>query len=124
MIDISEILKNYRDNISYREYNGAYIVAIPFFFPFCNDSIAIKISFDEFERPILSDCHTTLDYLCEMDIDINKYKQKLDKIMYKYNLEIEDRTFKLAVPTTQPYYLTKYLGFFTQALSLIANIDI
>lgn len=48
----------------------------------------------------------------------------LFSISYKYNLEIEDRTFKLAVPTTQPYYLTKYLGFFTQALSLIANIDI
>ncbi len=124
MIDISEILKNYKDNISYREFNGSYIVAIPFFFPNCSDSIAIKISFDEFERPILSDCHTTFDYLDEMDIDINKCKEKLDKIMYKYNLEIEERTVKLAVPTTQPYYLTKYLGFFTQALSLIANIDI
>lgn len=124
MIDISEILKNYKDNISYREFNGSYIIAIPFFFPNFSDSIAIKISFDEFERPILNDCHTTLDYLDEMDIDINMYKEKLDKIMFKYNIEIEERTFKLAVPTTQPYYLTKYLGFFIQALSLIANIDI
>lgn len=124
MTDINEILKNYQDNISYREFDGSYIVAVPFFFLGTSDSIAIKISFDEFERPILSDCHTTLDYLEEMDVDIDKYKQKLEKIVHKYSLEIEDRSFKLAVPTTQPYYLTKYLGFFVQALSLIANIDI
>ncbi len=124
MTDINEIFKNYKDNISYHEFNGSYIVAVPFFFLGSSDSIAIKISFDELERPILSDCHTTLDYLEEMDVDMDKYKQKLEKIVYKYSLEIEDREFKLTVPTTQPYYLTKYFGFFVQALSLIANIDI
>lgn len=124
MIDINEIKKNYADAISYREFNGSYIVAIPFFFPNSSDSIAIKISFDELERPILSDCHTTLDYLDEMVIDISQYSQKLKKITDRYNLELDERTFTLAVPTTQPYYLTKYLGFFVQALSLIANINI
>lgn len=124
MIDIKEIFKNYYDNISYREFNGAYIIAIPFFFPNSMNSIAIKISFDELERPILSDCHTTLDYLDEMDIDINEYQPKLKKIMNRYDLKIEDRAFTLAVPTTQSYYLTKYLGFFIQSLSLIANINI
>lgn len=124
MIDINEIFKNYNDNISYSEFNGSYIIAIPFFFPNSGNSIAIKISFDELERPILSDCHTTLDYLEEMDIDVSDYKQKLEKIMYRYDLKLEDREFKLVVPTTQLYYLTKYLGFFTQSLSLIANINI
>lgn len=124
MIDINEILNNYNENISYKEYNGSYIVAIPFFFLNTSTSIAIKISFDEFERPILSDCHTTFDYLEEIDVDINDYKQQLKKIMDRYDLKIEEREFKLAVPTTQPYYLTKYLGFFIQAISLIANINI
>lgn len=124
MIDINDIFKNYKDNISYREFNGSYIIAVPFFFPNSSDSIAIKISFDELDRPILSDCHTTLDYLDETGIDVNAYRQKLEKIMHKYDLDMEDRAFKLAVPTTQPYYLTKYLGFFIQALSLIAGIDI
>lgn len=124
MLDINEILKNYNDNISCRTFDDFHIVAIPFFFPNSSSSIAVKISFDELERPILSDCHTTLDYLDEMDIDIDEYKQRLDKILYRYDLKIEDREFKLSVPTTQPYYLTKYLGFFIQALSLVANINI
>lgn len=124
MMDIKEIFKNYTDNVSYREFNGAYIVAVPFFFPSSSDSIAIKISFDELERPILDDCHTTLDYLEELDIDIDQYQQKLEKIVDRYGLEIEERTFKLTVPTNQPYYLTKYLGYFVQALSLIANINL
>lgn len=124
MIDINEILKNYNDNISYREFNGSYIIAIPFFFLNSRNSIAIKIAFDDFKRPILSDCHTTLDYLEENDVNINDYKEKLEKIIYKYDLQIEEREFKLAVPTTQPYYLTKYLGYFIQSISLIANINI
>lgn len=124
MIEINEIFENYKDNISYREFNGAYIIALPFFFPGSSESIAVKISFDELERPILSDCHTTLDYLEDSGVDVGEHKERLEKIMRKYDLKIEDREFKLAVPTTQPYYLTKYLGFFTQALSLIANVDI
>lgn len=124
MINIDNILNNYKENISCKEFDGSYIVAIPFFFLNTCESIAIKISFDEKERPIISDCHTTLDYFEELNIDINNYKEKLDKIMYRYSLELEQRTFKMLVPTTQPYYLTKYLGFFIQALSLIANIDI
>lgn len=124
MIDINEILKNYLDNSSYKEYNGSYIIAIPFFFPNSSSSIAIKISFDEFQRPILSDCHTTLDYLDEIDVDIDKYQRKLEKILDRYNLKIEDREIKIDVPTTQLYYLTKYLGYFIQSLSLIANINV
>lgn len=124
MIDINTIFENYKENISYREFDGSYIVAIPFFFPGTSESIAIKISFDELGRPILSDCHTTLDYLEEMDIDINMYSQKLDKILTRYDFTLQDRTFTLKVPTDQPYYLTKYLGFFIQGLSLIANLNI
>lgn len=124
MLSINDIFKNYQDNVSYREFNGAHIVAIPFFFPNSCSSIAIKISFDELGRPLISDCHTTLDYLDEMEVDIDRHKQKLQKIMRRYDLKRNDREFSLAVPTDQPYYLTKYLGFFVQALSLIANVNI
>lgn len=124
MLSINEIFQNYQDNVSYSEFDGAYIVALPFFFPNSSSSVAIKISFDELGRPLLSDCHTTLDYLDEMEIDIDRHKQQLQKIMRRYDLTLEDRQFLLAVPTDQPYYLTKYLGFFVQALSLIANVDL
>lgn len=122
-MDINKILDNYRNDIRYREFDGKYIVALPIFFPGSHNSIAIRLEADTQGRPSISDCHTTLDYLDEMGVDINKYSSKLEKIMTRYGLVQNDREFTLNVPTDNEDYLTKYLGYFVQAISLIANID-
>lgn len=122
-MDINKVLDNYRNDIRYREFDGKYIVALPIFFPSSHDSIAIRLETDPQGRPSISDCHTTLDYLEEMDVDINAYSSKLEKIMTRYGIVQNDREFTLNVPTDSEDYLTKYLGYFIQAISLIANID-
>lgn len=117
------INENFKD-INYRTGED-YIIFSPYFlFPESHNGIAIMIREDELGRPILSDCHTTLDYLDYMEIDLNLFQEKFEKIKNRYGFLLEERTIKMTVPTDQDDYFIKYLGYLIQAISLIANIDI
>ncbi len=122
-MDINKVLDNYRKDTRYREFDGKYIISLPIYFPNFNESVAIRLETDTQGRPSISDCHTTIDYLEEMGIDIILHSTKLEKIMARYGLIQNEKEFVLNVPTDNEEYLIKYLGYFVQAISLIANID-
>ena len=72
-------------------------------------------------------CHVGCEQAAVEDIvKIIAYADKLNKIVKRYRLDFNktERTFSLKVPTDQPDYFVKYLGYFLQALSLLANIDV
>ena len=122
-----EILSKETTAFRYRALDDFYILSPNFFFLDSNDGIAVRIDEDEEGRPIFCDCHTTLDYLEDVrEVDVYDYADKLNKIVKRYRLDFNktERTFSLKVPTDQPDYFVKYLGYFLQALSLLANIDV
>lgn len=124
MKNYRELFKKMENELTIREFEDFVIVTPAFYFLGTSESIAIRISEDELGRPIFSDCHTTFDYLDEIGIDLNNFQDKLNVIKEKYDLSMEENSFTLKVPTNQDIYIIKYLGFFIQAISLIANIDI
>ena len=125
MIDIEKLLDRYREDITVRRSeNGYVIVAPPFYHLESNDSIALKFSETEDGRPVITDCGTTRDYLELMEIDLKDYREKLDAVKKRFWLEEENGAFIMTVPTNDPLYVMNHIGYFIQAISIIANIDL
>lgn len=126
MFDITKVLESYRNSVRVSEDSSgeAIFLTLPFYYSQSDESIAIKITETEDGRPVLSDCHTAFDYLEERDVEIEEYAEKLEKIKKRYGLIQDGNVFRLTVPTNDITYVKLYLGYFIQALSLIANLDI
>ena len=84
----------------------------------------MRFSETENGRPIVTDCGTTRDYLELMDIDLKKYREKLNAIKERFGIEEEDGAFIMTMPTNSLSYVQRSLGYFIQAISIIANIDL
>ena len=124
MIDIKQLIETYFKSIRIRE-NGDYVIATPSFFHIeSSESICLRFSETEDGRPVVSDCGTTRDYLDTQYIRLSDYKEKLDAIKERFFLEEEDGVFSMTIPTTTTHMVHKHLGFFIQAISIIANIDL
>lgn len=124
MIDITQLIEDYAQSIRVRQ-SGEYIFVTPPFFHIEGDeSIALRFSETEDGRPVITDCGTTADYLDLRSINIENYREKLDKIKKRFFLEEENSAFKITLPTDSLNYVKKSLGYFIQAISIIANIDL
>ena len=126
MFDVEELVKKYFEATRIRK-EGEYTFVTPHFFHIENDeSIALRFSETEDGRPVITDCGTTRDYLELMYInpDGNKYKEKLAAIKERFFLEEEDGAFVMTIPTTSHLQVLNYIGYFIQAISIIANIDL
>ncbi len=125
MIDITEVLDKYREDISVRRgEDGNIFVALPFYHLESNNSVALKFSETENGRPVITDCGTTRDYLELMDINLKDYREKLNAIKKRFFLEEENGAFLMTVPTNSLPYVINHIGYFIQAISIIANIDL
>ena len=124
MIDIEKFLDKYRQDTTVRCGNDCIFIALPFFYPKTDDSISIKITENEEGLIVLSDCHSTEDYLELRDVKLSDYSERLQKIIKQYGLIHDGNVFRMIVPSLQDLYIQIYLGFFIQAMSLIANIDL
>ena len=124
MIDIEKFLDRYRNNTTVRYGNGCIFITPPFFYPKTDDSIVIKVTENEQGLIVLSDCHTTQDYLDELDVELSDYEDKLQKIIKKFGLVHDGNVFRMTIPSLQDVYIDIYFGYFIQALSLIAHIHI
>ncbi len=125
MIDIEEFLDKYREDITVRRSeNGCVFLTPPFYHLNSDESIALRFSETEDGRPVITDCGTTKDYLELMDIRLKDYREKLDAIKERFFLEEEDGAFLMTLPTNSLEYVKLHLGYFIQAISIIANIDL
>ena len=124
MIDIEKLLDQYREDITVRSGNSGVFIAPPFYHLESNDSIALKFSETEDGRPIITDCGTTKDYLDLMNINLKDYREKLNAIKKRFWLEEENGAFIMTIPTNSLPYVINHIGYFIQAISIIANIDL
>ena len=124
MLDIEELLDNYRADISVRFGKSGVFVAPPFYHVDSNESIALRFSETEDGRPVISDCGTTKDYLELRDIRLADYREKLNAIGERFFIEERDGAFIMEMPTNSPLFVQTHLGYFLQAICVIANIDL
>lgn len=124
MIDIAELLDNYRKDITIRYGHGGVFVTPPFYHVKSDESIALRFSETEDGRPVITDCGTTKDYLELMDIRLEDYREKLDAIKKRFFIEEENGAFVMEMPTNSLEFVKIHLGYFIQAISIIANIDL
>lgn len=125
-MDIEKVVDQYKELTTVRRSSegDAHFIALPFFYPDYDESIAIKVTVQDDGRPLFSDCHTTFDYLEDRDIELDDYREKLDRIMKNYGLILDGNVFRMPVPSDDDGVVKCYLGYFVQALTLIARIDL
>ena len=124
MINITEFLDRYRADISVRYGNGCVFIALPFYHVGSNESIALRFSETKDGRPVITDCGTTKDHLELTDIQIENYREKLNAIKERFYIEEDNGAFIMEMPTDSIEYVKMHLGYFIQAISIIANIDL
>ena len=124
MIDIERTLDLYRKDTTVRYGNGCTFISLPFFHTKSDDSIVIKVSENADGLPVFSDCRTTVEYLEERDVELADYSERLEKITRRFGLIRDENVFRMTVPSADDIYVELYLGYFIQALSIIANIDL
>lgn len=124
MIDITEFLDQYRNSITVRYGNGCVFVALPFFHVGSDESIALRFSQTDDGRPIITDCGTTKDHLELMDIKLETYREKLNAIKERFGIEENNGAFIMEMPTNSLNFVEMSIGYFIQAISIIANIDL
>lgn len=124
MINVEQLLEEYSNSIKIRQ-DGAFIfVTPPFYHVESDESIALRFSETEDGRPVITDCGTTKDYLELMDINIEDYRKKLNAIKERFCVEEDNGAFIMTMPTDSLNSVKMHLGYFIQAISIIANIDL
>ena len=124
MIDVKQLVEEYSKSMRIRQEGDVIFLTPPFFHIESDESIALKFSKTEDGLPVISDCGTTVDYLELRDIDIERYRGKLDKIKKRFFLEKENGAFTTTLPTDSMNYVKRAVGYFIQAICVIANIDL
>ena len=124
MIDTERILNLYREHTTINQGNGCVFIIPPFFHTKSDDGILIKVTENEDGLPVFSDCHTTEDYLELRDVELDDYSERLEKVIKRFGLVHDGNVFRMTVPSPDDTYVELYLGYFIQALSVIANIDL
>ena len=123
MIDIDKFLDEYRNSMIVNYCDDCVIIGLPFFHYGHDEGIAIRL--DEKDGGlVLSDCHTTEDYLDAQGIELADFGERLEKIIKRFGLVHDGNVFRKKVPGPVDNSFKRYLGYFIQALSIIANIDI
>ena len=124
MIDIERILDLYRKDTRVRHDEDCIFITPPFYHSKSDESIAIRVTEAENGLITLSDCHTTEDYLELRDVYLNEYSERLERVIKRFGLIHDGNVFRITVPSREDNYIEFYLGYFIQALSIIANIDL
>ena len=123
---LREFVKKEFSNCHMREFENKFVIALNLFGIDCFDGTAMSIELLDDGRYKLSDCHSSIDSLEERMVDISDYKDELERIkshFYKTALEQDGNVFEMTVPTDNENYLSRYIGYMTQFMSLVMNID-
>ena len=124
MIDVEQLIEEYASSIRVRKSGEFIFVTPPFYHVESDESIAFRFSETEDGRPVITDCGTTKDYLDLMGIRLEAYRDKLNAILKRFFIEEENGAFTMTMPTDSINAVKTHLGYFIQAISIIANIDL
>ncbi len=124
-MQIEELMKKFKRSMILKESNeedGEWaILGLPLFHLGHPDGIAIRLTRKNGEL-IVSDCHTTTDYLYADNIDLEDYPEKLAKIMRKFDVFQDGEIFRKVIHNHDNPF--REIGYFMEAISLIAYIDL
>lgn len=118
------MIAEYLKSVKVRRDGDSVFVTPPFFHLESDESIALRFSKTADGRPVVTDCGTTKEYLQIMDIRLEEYREKLDAIKERFGIEEKDGAFVMTMPTDNWLSVRRHIGYFLQAISIIANIDI
>ena len=123
-MNIEELLKYYKSDMILKEGEDYAIIGLPFFHLGHDEGIALRFSYKNGQL-ILSDCHSTIDYLDAEGIDLDDYPDKLAVIMKKFDIFLDGNVFRKIINNYD--YLTslnRQVGYFFEAMCLIAHINL
>ena len=122
--DAEKFINDYRANVSVKHGSKKVFIVPPWFHYYSDESIAIGVSLLPDGRPVFSDCGTTCDYLSANYINLSDHRERLQKILKEFSLVQDGQEFRMELASDSPNYMMTALGWFLEALSLIAYIDI
>ncbi len=123
-MDINIALEDFKSRMYIRESYGEQHFIMPFFLMGSDDSLPLKF-YEENGVLYISDSGATFDHLTNMYVDVYKYSEKIEKVKERFGLREGDyHAFVMAFPSDQVISVEMFVGYYIQALSVIANIDI
>ncbi len=124
-MDIAKIVDVFKEQLVITK-SGKDTFIGPYFFHYFKreEGILIRITEISEEEIILSDGHTTTDYLEERDIDLTLYSKQVEKILQRFKMVLDGGVLKMRCHYNDYRDIARYLGYFVQGITLIANIDL
>ena len=123
-MDYQEFRDGYYNMVKITEHKDDFIIALPTFHPFTSDCLQIRFITLPDGRVKLTDCGTTLEYLEEVYLTLTPYKEKVNRILERFNCKFEEGVLLCELPTGSASQVRSWVGNFIEAIALIANIDI
>ena len=123
MFSINEILEKYILRVS-KVREDTYIINPDIYLDGYNESLAFLIQNISDECVRISDCHVVWNYLEMNGIEPLKYKEKIDKILKRTGVCLDENTFYIEQEYTSIDQIHSMINSLLQAIFLIANIDL
>lgn len=123
MFSINEILEKYILRVS-KVREDTYIINPDIYLDGYNESLAIVIQNISDECIRISDCHVVWNYLEMNGIEPLKYKEKIDKILKRTGVCLDENTLYIQQKYTSIDQIHSMINSLLQAIFLIANIDL
>ena len=123
-MNLSDLLRDAKERASLVETEGGAYLKIPFFHRYESESVTLK--FYEIDDCLyLSDDCSTVAHLQNRYLDIEEYREIVEKIKKRFYLtEQEGHEFVLAFPSDSYPSIEMFVGFFLQAISMLGNLDL
>lgn len=123
MFSINEILEKYILKVS-KVREDTYIINPDIYLDGYNESLAFLIQNISDECVRISDCHVVWNYLEMNGIEPLRYKEKIDKILKRTGVCLDENTFYIEQEYTSIDQIHSMINSLLQAIFLIANIDL
>ncbi len=122
-MDFKKLLSGYVDEITIRQWDDFAVFSVPVYFMGTMESMAISVR--EIESGfVFSDCHRTVDYWEELDLDTTQYEEKIEKIRDSFNIERRGNEFIMTAQSECETVLMNMFGYFLQGIIMLANVAI
>ncbi len=123
-MNLETVLQDYKDRTHLRHEGDDYYLIMPFFHRYSDDSIQLHF-YTEGEMLYLSDCGDTHAYLMDRYVDRAAFHDRIEGIKKRFFLkETEAHALVLEFPSDQIFSIERFIGFFIQGVTLIANVDL
>ncbi len=123
MGEYRELLFDYVNDFQVREYDDFAVVAIPVFFGGHDESIAIRIEKIHCGYTF-SDCHSVNDYWEFLDVDVEKYADKINRVLDVFGVSFdEDKCLISTIQSESQSVIRNFFGYFLQAVFILGNVE-